>query len=142
MFRYRILPHTADVRLQVVATTKEELFPAALRGMGEIILPGFCEKQFREECVRRKQKIAVESIDFSALCVDFLSEALYWTQTEHVLFCDVHIEALTECSIRGILIGCEVSQDFEEDIKAVTYHGASVRLNDRGLWEITILFDI
>ena len=48
---------------------------------------------------------------------------------------------LSDNNLRAELFGREVD-GFSEDIKAVTYHGASVSKNSDGNLEIIILFDI
>ena len=48
---------------------------------------------------------------------------------------------LSDNNLRAELFGREVDS-FSEDIKAVTYHGASVSKNSDGNLEIIILFDI
>ena len=72
---YEILEHTADLRIRIFGTTKQQLFLNALKAMTFIQNP-----DLSEESVVRKVKI--KSSDVSFLLVDFLSEVLYLTQTK------------------------------------------------------------
>ncbi len=136
-----ILPHTADVRLRVEASSVAELFVEAMRGMMEIVLPGFCTQTF-PRCRLVEQNLAVQSVDQSALLIDFLSEVLYWSQVQHAVFCAVQFQQLDQVSLQAKIEGCEVEQAFEEDIKAVTYHESFIRQNASGRWETVVVFDI
>ena len=73
MYKYHILPHTADVRLKVSGKNLNELFEAALAGMNEIIKPGFCAKKTKPEYT---QPVALEARNVTELLVGFLSEVL------------------------------------------------------------------
>ena len=151
---YKILEHTADVRLLAEGRTLEELFRDALRGMMEVLKPE--KKPGGSESIRR---VRVEAPERTALLVDFLSEALWLAHT--------HREALEVEGIRvtrGAEVGAEKSaralpasgsstgvpappntelrveatlrgapcEAFGEDIKAVTYHEAEIRENAAG----------
>lgn len=67
---YEILQHTADVRLHVTASSLEGLFADALRGLMAVM---------HGEAVARDEEtegLEIESVDVTALLVDFLNEAL------------------------------------------------------------------
>ncbi len=139
---YEVLPHTADVRLRVEAPSVKHLFEDAVQGMAAIILPGFCEHQFAHCAPKVEQQVAVSSIDQSALLIDFLSEVLYWSQVQHAVFCAVRFAVLSETHLQASIVGCLVEEEFEEEIKAVTYHESFIRQNERQWWESIIVFDI
>ncbi|OGI17525.1 MAG: hypothetical protein A3J63_04520 [Candidatus Moranbacteria bacterium RIFCSPHIGHO2_02_FULL_40_12b] len=144
MKKYKILPHTADVRLKIEGTTLEELFEAGLQGMNDII---------KKEKVKVKndggefksvevvKKINLSATDTTSLLIDFLSEALTYSQEERAVFTKVLFSDLDEKNIAAEIYGQTVD-DFGEDIKAVTYHEANVVKNNRGNWETVIIFDI
>jgi len=48
---------------------------------------------------------------------------------------------LTETEIEVKVFGRKV-EEFEEDIKAVTYHEAEVKKNEKGEYETMLVFDI
>lgn len=137
MRNYKLLPHTADVRLYVEADTPEELFKGALNGMAEILKKGFCA----EKIETASKMLNIESIDQTSLLIDFLSEALQYSHEEKIIYCRVKIIKLEEKSLEAEIFG-RGADGFDEDIKAVTYHEAEIRKNEKGNWEVTIVFDI
>ena len=91
MKNYTILPHTADVRLKVEASSLKELFSAALDGMNSIMKH---DGKSSENKISKKIKIT------------------------------------------------SPIETFDEDVKAVTYHEAQVKKNEKNNYEVTIIFDI
>ena len=94
MKNFELIEHTADVRLKIEASTLEELFEVALSGMAEIIKKDVCQN----ECSIQKE-INLNSIDSTALLVDFLSEVLSISHSEKIVFCKINFEELTDTKI-------------------------------------------
>jgi len=138
MKRFEIREHTADLRLFVEGDTLEELFTAALEveGMADILT-----KQKPDETPSIKRKITLQSSDTTALLIDFLSDALYFSHTEGTVFRSVTFQNLTKTSFTAHIHGHKTN-GFDEDIKAVTYHEAEVKKNSIGNYETSIIFDI
>lgn len=136
MRTHQILSHTADVRLKAEGSTREELFRAALEGMTEIQNP---KRKAEGEKIMKKMHIA--SADQTALLIDFLSEVLAQSHIEKAVFDNVVFTKLTSSELEVEITGERV-EGFEEDIKAVTYHGAEIAKKDEGDYTVTILFDI
>jgi SHS2 domain-containing protein len=137
-YQISILEHSADIRLKIIALSKEDLFKGALEGMARII--GGWENIKGEEKSIEKQ-IKVSAPEESALLADFLNEVLALTDIYHAVFPEIEIKELTEERITGKIKGQRI-EEFKEEIKAVTYHGLSIVQNKKGLWEAVILFDI
>jgi len=135
-YSFKILPHPSDVRLQITASTKGELFQGALAGMASIINAGLYKKT---QIV--KENIKVESLDFDTLLVDFLSEVLAKTDISHAVFNKLKIKKLTDSSLQAEIKG-QKSDYFGQEIKAVTHHGLKIKQDKSGNYEVTILFDI
>ena len=135
-FQYQILPHPADVKLQITASTKEELFQGALAGMASIIQP-----QIPRKAPIAKENIEIESLDLNTLLVDFLSEVLAKTDITQVVFNKLKIQKLTDNSLQVKIEG-QKSNYFGQEIKAVTHHGLEIKQNKNGHYQVTILFDI
>lgn len=133
--KFKILPHTADVRMLVFGDSFQELFFNALLGMEKILGP----IKTNEETDWREFK--VESLDTTALLIDFLSEILYLTQTHKEIYNQLEITKLTETSIEGRVKGIKI-EGFSEDIKGVTYHEAYVQQKSDGKWEALVIFDL
>lgn len=144
---HKLLPHTADTCLYVEASTLAELFETAMEGMGNIIKssqpkagPPLAEK-LKAQSPDIIKEIKIESQDATSLLIDFLSEVLTLSQEEKAVFRKADIKRLTDTGIEAEIFGEKVNE-FDEDIKAVTYHEAEVRKNEKGNWEVTIVFDI
>lgn len=133
---FEILEHTADLRIKARGKTKEELFVNALKGMAHVQkseLPAGASKVVK--------KIKVESADLTALLIDFLSKILTQSHIDRVVFYDAKFKTLSDTALEAEIEGIKVDE-FDEDIKAVTYHGAEVVKNEQGLWEVTAVYDI
>jgi SHS2 domain-containing protein len=139
---FEILQHTADVRLHVTASTLPELFGDALRGLMAVMYG------VRRPCRRSDsggmaaalhETIELDSVNVTALLVDFLNEALVRAVTRRVLFTGASFASLGETHLAATLTS--VPAEFEEDVKAVTYHEAEVRRDGNG-WTTMLVLDI
>ena len=130
---FEIVQHTADVRLRVSASTIEELFRDALRGLTAVMRPSAGGSPIT-------RTIQVEALDRTALLIDFLGDALLRTHIDYAAFDDVVFTTLTDVAVDAQLSGF-APVEFDEDVKAVTYHEANVRF-EHGLWMTTIVLDI
>jgi SHS2 domain-containing protein len=145
MRSYKFLSHVADVRLKVEGDSLEELFLAALEGMGNLIKKDACvsnpeqNEQSTEELL--KEKIEISSSDTTALLIDFLSEVLTYTQVNKAVYCKAKIEKINNNFLSVTIFGKHVDK-FDEDIKAVTYHEAEIKKNEAGNFETVVVFDI
>lgn len=146
MKSYKILPHTADVRLKVEGPALEEFFTAALEGMAHILNPGICEK---DAGFNIKETIEISAPDLTSLLIDFLSEVLTLSHEKRIIFCRAIFCAVKfleakerkDFPLQARIFGAKVDK-FDEDIKAVTYHDAEIKMNKKGNFEITITLDI
>jgi len=134
MKKYEILEHKADLKIRAFGKDKKELFSNALLGMSESM-----KAEVKDAGVKRK--ITVKSIDLPALLVDFLSEALYLSQTHKEAYFNAKFSEFTDTKIEAVLVGQKVEK-FGEDLKAVTHHDLNISRKNDKLWEATILFDI
>ena len=132
--KFEVLPHTADFKLRAYGKDEEELFSHAVQGMFESLSP-----VWQEETVERS--ITVESSDIELLLVDFLSEALYFSDVYKEAYDKCVIEEISHTCVKGVLHGKKISGFESGEIKAVTHHELSVRLRD-GVWVADVLFDI
>lgn len=138
MRSYKILEHTADIRLKVEGDNIEELFTAAAEGMASIIDNEACQSFHSPDL---GLEINVKAPNQTALLIDFLSEILTHTHINNTIFCKAQVREITETNVRADIFGTKVSQ-FKEDIKAVTYHEANIQKNASGNYETVIVFDI
>lgn len=138
MKNFKIIPHTADLRLKVEGSTLNELFWAACKGMAKI-LNGESEKKINQSVLT--EEIIINSPNITALLIDFLSELLTKSYLNNAIFDKVEFRELTETHLKAKIIGTKVEK-FERDLKAVTYHEANVIKNKKGNFETMIVFDI
>lgn len=143
---FELIPHTADIKLRVYGKTLEDLFRNALIGMFQSVGPQGpqCEKvDDRVVCssLEYSHQIDVIAIDHEALLVDFLSEALYFSDIYDEAYFDAAIELLTNTHLKATVYGAKITGFEVVEIKAVTYHDLHIRQED-GLWVTEIVFDI
>lgn len=131
---YRLLEHTADLRFEVIASSFPELLAEALRGMTEWTGP-----EWRDGAVERPFRI--EAHDRAALLVDLLNEALTLSQIHREAYDALSIHSISEEFVEGSFFGRAIS-GARDEIKAVTYHGATVEERADGSWVAIILMDI
>ena len=139
MGRYIFLPHTADVCLSVEAETLEEIFILALEGMNRLM-----NTQYEKHLLPSpflQEKISFTSLDSASLLIDFLSEVLTLSYIHKSIFHTIDELTIQDSTLIATLSGHPIIQ-IEKEIKAVSYHGATVSCNKDGLLETTIIFDI
>lgn len=134
----KFLSHTADIRLKVSAETLPRLFELCLNSMNRLLIRDFDKRKYTSDI---SKKIHLESADRTSLLIDFLSEVLTLSHVSKAVFFEMSIESITDNKITAVLDGT-IMNSFDEDIKAVTYHEADVRLNENGDWETILIFDI
>ncbi len=152
--KFEILPHTADARVKVFGETREELFKNALLAMAGILNPDARRGRGSDQKRRRNQKlikakINIQSPDINSLLVDFLSEVLYQSQMNKVIYSEVLFSKFSDPStnsgqaeLQAEIRGNKVDS-FDEDIKAVTYHELEIKKSPpAGGFETIIVFDV
>lgn len=133
MKKYEKLSHLADLKIRAYGKDREEVFRNALFGMSESMRPETTDEEAERD-------VEIKSIDPEALLVDFLSEALYFSQTNKEAYFEAEFKEFSDKEIKARLKGKKVKV-FGEDIKAVTHH--DLKLEEKGgTWEAEILFDI
>lgn len=143
---FEIVPHTADLKLRVYGTSKEELFKNALVGMFQSlkpIAPNCVYEHDRLICKNLpiSREIGTDSPDEEALLVDFLSSALYFSDVHNEVYLDVEFTIFESTKLAGMLKGVPITGLQESEIKAVTYHDLKLHL-ENGIWQTDIVFDI
>lgn len=138
MEKFSYLSHTADVQLRIEGDSKEELFRAGLKGLNDLLKPGGCREK---AAYPFEQSIELKSPDLTSLLIDFLSAILSITYSKKLIICEVDFPEFQNNYLQCTLKGKE-ENNFEEDVKAVTYHEAEVKKNRKGNWESLVIFDI
>lgn len=136
--KYEFLPHTADIRMRISGSDPADLFNAGIRGMAAVLKGNICTNSDRPV---KENPISVKSSDRTALLIDFLSEVLTRSYMEHTVYCAVRFSLIEETELKGILYGHPLDQ-WDEEIKAVTYSEAGVERSSDGTWSSKVVFDI
>jgi len=143
---FETVPHTADLKLRIFGTTLQELFKNALIGMFQSIGPhaqGCEQKNDRLVCkeLPQKRQAEVTSTAQDLLLVDFLSEALYFSDVYNEAYLDVEIQELTDTVVKATLQGVTIERFDVVEIKAVTYHDLFIKKED-DYYVAEVVFDI
>jgi len=134
---WKLLDHTADIRLEVRGVSLAELFLNAAEGLTAFLAPG--------STVRADADIEVSltSNGPEELLVDWLREILFVNQAREFVFVTAEFEELSDNRLAGRMLGGYGSGAIEPEleIKAVTYHGLTVERDERG-YVARILLDV
>ena len=136
MRRYFFIDHTTDIRLKLEASTLEELFLAALEGMGKLI-----KHDLQPVDAEVSEDLTVTSSDPASLLIDFLSGVLTQSHIQQVVFTRFDDFFVEDNTLSVTVCGYSVTS-FDEDSKAVTYHEAYVEKTALGTYEAQVIFDI
>ncbi len=134
--RYKILEHTADLRIKFFGKDKKELFESAMLGMQSFLKP-VAEKNKKKS----KRKISIKSPDTESLLVDFLSEINYLCETNIEVYKEIKFNKFSDNEIEAELFGKKV-KSFGFVIKGVTYYSLKINRVKSGVWQATVVFDI
>src|SRR3989344_8783777 len=130
---YKILEHTADLKIKAFGKDLKELLENVMLGM-------YKGAGYSGEGEKTKREIEISSFDLPALLVDFLSEVLYLTETEQEVYQKIQFQECGEKHIKAVLI-CQKIKKIETQIKGVTYHDLKVKKIDNR-WQAVVLFDV
>jgi len=135
---YQIWEHTADVGVTAHGPTLAEAFAHAAQGMFSIMvnLDGVREVEQRS--------IAVAGHDWPSLLVAWLSELLYFSDVDGLVFRRFEIEQMQPYSLKASAYGEKIDRQRHRlgpGVKAVTYHMLEVG-EDEGGYRVRVLLDI
>ena len=134
---YKILNHTADIKIHVKGSSLENLFTEAFNALMQII----GENSGLKNTKKITREVSISSLDTTSLLVDFLNEVLLLSQINKEIYNKCIIKNLSKNSLRAQIVGFSTNK-FSKDIKAVTYHEANVKQSKNGFWETNLVFDI
>ena len=138
MKSYKTFDHTADLGLTVTGQSAGELYANAAVAVFDIITDlGRVEP-------RETRRIAVEGDSPEDLLINFLREVLYLYNGERWLLREIRVAGIGDKGIEAEAFGEPLDLQKHEifkEIKAVTYHQASVRKMPGG-WEARVIFDV
>ncbi|RJR31590.1 archease [Candidatus Parcubacteria bacterium] len=141
--KYKILEHTADLKIQANGMDLAELFCNMATGMYEYIYKFQISKlkcQTKSKLqITNVKNIKLKADNIESLLVDWLSELLYFSDAENLMAVKYDFVKLSfkELTAKVNFIKAQA----KDDIKAVTYHDLSVKKISAG-WEAIVVFDI
>jgi SHS2 domain-containing protein len=138
MKRYRVFDHTADLGIQVLGSTVEELFVNGADALFDLMVD---LKQVR---LTKDRIITAAGTDWNELWVNYLRECLYVFNGERFVMRECVILSLDRAQVMARLRGeafDPARHQIRQEIKAVTYHQAAVQTTAQG-WQGTVILDV
>jgi SHS2 domain-containing protein len=130
------ISHTADVKIRVRAPTLEALFSETFKALMQVMYGTDRSGGIFKE-------IRIESSDIESLLADFLSEVLFVSEVESLVFSDVAIR------IDGLSLTAELTgEPFDparhsggSEVKGISYSGLVIMHGAKG-YKLDIIFDV
>ena len=130
------ISHTADVKIRVRAPTLEALFSETFKALMQVMYGTDRSGGIFKE-------IRIESSDIESLLADFLSEVLFVSEVESLVFSDVAIR------IDGLSLTAELTgEPFDpvrhsggSEVKGISYSGLAITHGAKG-YKLDIIFDV
>lgn len=138
MPKYILIDHTADIGIDIIGTSLQELFANAAFALFDIIT------DLSKVGNNIERKIQISGLDREQLLVNWLSELLYLHDVKNLLFKDFYISDIKDNQLNASIRGEEFVEDkhvIKTEIKAVTHHNLSIVKKD-DLWKARIIFDL
>ena len=141
MKQYQVFNHTADLGVEVYGETQADLFRQAALALFDLLLEGI---DVQETASLEVRTLAIAGADSADLFVNFLREVLYLFNGEGLVLKDCRIGRVDDQDMTAE-IRCNrfdpSRSKVKAEIKAVTYHQASVR-KVKGTWVGRVIFDV
>jgi SHS2 domain-containing protein len=130
------IPHTADVKIRARARTLGALFSDAFLALMQVVYGD-------DRSGKQSRQIQIESADTESLLLDFLSEVLFVSEVEDLVFSHADI-SLKGLQLTAVLYG----EPFDRarhaggtEVKGISYSGLSISRDANG-YMLDILFDV
>jgi SHS2 domain-containing protein len=135
---YRVFDHTADLGVEITGDSQEDVYAGASFALFDLLTDLSAVRETEE------RSLTVEGEGPDDLLVNFLREVLYLWNGEGLL--------IKRCTVRKVLprrlTVCLLGEPYDPvrhrirmEIKAVTYHQASVSRTGEG-WVARVVFDV
>ena len=130
------ISHTADVKIRVHAPTLEALFSETFKALMQVMYGTDRSGGILKE-------IRIESSDIESLLADFLSEVLFLSEVESLVFSDVCV-TINGPGLRAELSGepfDPVRHSGGSEVKGISYSGLAITHEVNG-YMLDIIFDV
>jgi len=136
--RFNTIEHTADIGIEVEASSLEELFAGAGQAMFSIMV----EEGTVEPALRRE--VSLDATDLPELMFKWLNELIFLVSAQRLLLCEFEVKIAGEQRLEAVVKGEEIDparHGLELEIKAATYHDMEV-LRRGEEWYARVIFDV
>jgi SHS2 domain-containing protein len=136
LMSFEEISHTADIKIRVRAPTLEALFSETFNAMMQIIYGTDRKGSICKE-------IRIESSGNESLLADFLSEVLFISEVENLVFSDADIR-INELNLTALLTGEQFDparHSGGSEVKGISYSGLEITNNTNG-YMLDIIFDV
>lgn len=135
---FETFDHTADIGLRIRATTLDELFEDAARGLFSLLIDDL-------ETIRPtiEKTVQLTSDSWDMLLFDWLDHLLYLFDAERLALSEFDVtvqEFKLSAKVRGESLDL-TRHPLAHEVKAITYHGLFVRRNGND-WLAEVIVDI
>jgi SHS2 domain-containing protein len=133
----RLLPHTADLSVEVEAPTKQALFSEFARALTDLMVEGEVQPS-------RQETVALSAMDLPSLLVGFLNELIFLWEDQSFLAGDIRFTEWKRFTFQAVVLGESFSPDrhrLMHGVKAATYHDLQLARIGR-IWRGQVLFDV
>jgi SHS2 domain-containing protein len=127
---YRWVDHTAEVELEIAASTEREVFSDALRALAELL--GFADGTGHE-----RREVRASAPDRPALLAVWLEELLFLAESEGFVATGLEELSVPDDSLTATVSGRR--GDPPPLVKAVTYHRLEFGSGERGYFARVVL---
>lgn len=137
---YSVFDHTADLGLDVKASSLEGLFETAAEALFDIMF----ERVLGGGGERIDLDVVVAAAGQDELLVRWLSELLFLYDTKGMVFDAFRISTISERNLEAVVTGREYdpsAHSLKTEIKAITYHDLSIR-RSRESWHARLVIDV
>lgn len=135
---FTFIEHTADLGVRATATTLQDLFVQAAKGMQALL--GKLEPGSQHV----ERTLELRAPDAEGLLHDWLAELLWEVDSNNRLFDAFEFSLFDERQLTAQCHGSMLDVARSErsiEIKAVTYHDLRIQKHG-GIYEVTVIFDI
>ena len=130
------ISHTADVKIHARAPTLEELFSETFKALMQVMYGTTSQGEIQRE-------VRIESSDIESLLIDFLSEVLFISEVESLVFSGAFLR------INGLSLIAELKgEPFDparhsggSEVKGISYSGLAITHDANG-YMLDIIFDV
>ncbi len=126
---FRLVEHTGDIGIEVKASSMEEMFSDAIKGLYSIFL------DLSNVKCKRTIKIAITGNDLEEILVETLNEFIYLFDVEKMIFVKFRRfkikENLLEASVCVDYFDKKKHKVLGAGVKAATYHDLKLKIDEK-----------